>query len=86
MNNSTFSAVTSKAENKDSQQEDRQNRRNKVLEQFIREARRKGEMTAVYKSKLRENFRIRKEAEEKRFREEEKKKQLLLDETLAKKI
>ena len=43
-------------------------------------------MTAVYESKLRENFRIRQEAVEKRFREEEKKKQLLLDETLAKKI
>ena len=57
-----------------------------MLEQFIREARRKGEMTAVYESKLRENFRIRQKAEEKRFREEEKKKQLLLDETLAKKI
>ena len=57
-----------------------------MLEQFIREARRKGEMTAVYEIKLRENFRIRQEAEEKRFREEEKKKQLLLDETLVKKI
>ena len=88
MNNSMFStqSVTSKAQNEDSQQEDRQNRRNKVLEQFIREARRKGEMTAVNESKLRENIRIRQEAEEKRFREEEKRKQLLLDETLAKKI
>ena len=57
-----------------------------MLEQFIREARRKGEMTAVYESKLRESFRIRQEAEEKRPREEEKRKQLLLDETLAKKI
>ena len=43
-------------------------------------------MTAVYESKLRESFRIRQEAEEKRPREEEKRKQLLLDETLAKKI
>ena len=87
-NNSMFStqSVTSKAQNEDSQQKDRQNRRNKVLEQFIREARRKGEMTAVNESKLRENIRIRQEAEEKRFREEEKRKQLLLDETLAKKI
>ena len=56
------------------------------MEQFIREARRKGEMTAVYESKLRKSFRIRQEAEEKRLREEEKKKQLLLNETLAKKI
>ena len=81
VNNITFSTqlVTSKAQNKNSKQEDRQNRRNKVLEQFLRDARRKGELTAVYESKLRESFRIRQEAEEKRFREEEKKKQLLLD-------
>ena len=78
--------MTSKAQNEDSQWEDRQNRSNNVFEQFIREARRKGEMTVVFVSKLRESFRIRQEAEEKRFREEEKKKQLLLDETLAKKI
>ena len=46
MNNSMFStqSVTSKAQNEDSQSEDRQNRRDKVLEQFIREARRKGEI------------------------------------------
>ena len=54
------------------------------MEQFIREARWKGEMTAVYESKLRESFRIRQEAEEKRLREEEKMKQLLLDETISK--
>ena len=76
MNNSTFStqSVTSKAQNKDSQREDRQNKRNKMLEQFIREARRKGEMTSVYESKQRENFRITQEAEKKRLREEERKK------------
>ena len=87
-NNSMFStqSVIRNAQNEDSQWEHRQNRRNKALEQFIRKARRKGEMTAVYESKLRQSFRIRQEAEEKRLRAEEKKIQLLLDETLAKKI
>ena len=54
--------------------EDRQNKRNQVLEQFIREAKRKGEMTAVHIDKIRENFRIRQEANGKRLREEEKQK------------
>ena len=51
-----------------------QNRRNQVLEQFLREAKRKGQMTAVYKNKITENFRIRQEAEEQRLREEERQK------------
>ena len=32
--------------------EDRQQKRQRVLEQFLREARRKGELTATYESKL----------------------------------
>ena len=57
-----------------------------MLEQFIREAKRKGEMTAVHENNIRESFRIRQEAEEKRLREEGKKKQIMLDAALAKKL
>ena len=70
----------------DSYIKNRQNRRNEVLEQFIREAKRKGQMTAVYKNKIRENFRIRQEAEEQRLREEERQKQIELDKMLAMKL
>ena len=66
-------SVTSKTQKGGSYIEDRQNKRNRVLEQFIREATRKGEMTAAHENKIRESFRIRQQAEEKRFREEEKK-------------
>ena len=63
--------------------EDRQNRRNQVLEQFIREAKRKGQMTAVCENKIRESFRIKQEVEEQRLREEERQKQIELDKMLA---
>ena len=83
---SVAQSVTSKTQTGGSYIEDRQNKRNQVLEQFIREAKRKGEMTAVHKNKIRESFRIRQEAEEKNLREEEKKRQMMLDEALAKKL
>ena len=57
-----------------------------MLEQFIREAKRKGQMTAVYKNKIRENFRIRQDAEEQRLTEEERQKQIELDKMLAMKL
>ena len=78
-------SVTSKTQT-GSYIEDRQNKRNQVLEQFIRVAKRKGEMTAAHENKIRESFRIRQEAEEKRLREEEKKRQMMLDKALAKKL
>ena len=79
-------SVTSKTQTGSSYIKDRQNKRNQVLEQFIREAKRKGEMTAVHENKIRESFRIRQEAEDKRLREEEIKRQVMLDEVLVKKL
>ena len=69
---SSAQSVTSKTQTGSSYIEDRQNKRNQVLEQFIREEKRKGEMTAAHENEIRESFRIRQEAEEKRLREEEK--------------
>ena len=83
---SAIMSIPSKSQTGDSYIEDRQNRRNQVLEQFIREAKRKGQMTAVYENKIRENFRIRQEAEEQRLREEERQKQIELDKMLAMKL
>ena len=40
-------SIPSRSQTGDSYIEDRQNRRNQVLEQFIREAKKKGQMTAV---------------------------------------
>ena len=40
----------------------RQNRRKQVLEQFIREAKRKDQMTVAYENKLREDFKSRQQA------------------------
>ena len=78
--------MTSKAQTEGSFIEDIQNKRNQVLEQFIKEAKRKGEMTAACENKIRESIRIRQEVEEKRLREEEKKRQMMLDEALVKKL
>ena len=72
ISSSAAQSVTSKIQTGGSFIEDRHNkRRNKVLEQFIREAKRKGRMTAAHENKIRESFRVRQEAEEKRLREEE---------------
>ena len=65
---------------------DRQNKRNKVLEQFIREAKRRGDMTEDHENRIQESFRLRQEAKEQRFREEERQKQLMLDRALPKKL
>ena len=83
---SAIMSIQSRSQTGDSCIEDRQNRRNQVLEQFIREAKRKGQMTAVYENKIRENFRIRQEAEEQRLKEEERQKQMELDKILAMKL
>ena len=79
-------SIPNRSQTGDSYIENRQNRRNQVLEQFSREAKRKGQMTAVYKNKIRENFRIRQETEEQRLREEERQKQIELDKMLAMKL
>ena len=44
--------TSNRSQTSDSFIEDRQNRRNQVLEQFIREAKKKGQMTVVYENKL----------------------------------
>ena len=79
-------SIPNRSQTRDSYIENRQSRRNQVFEQFIREAKRKGQMTAVYENKIRENFRIRQEAEEQRLREEERQKQIELDKMLATKL
>ena len=63
--------------------EERQQKRQGVLEQFLREAKRKGEMMAAHENKIREEFRRRQETEEWKLREEENRRQILLDEVLA---
>ena len=55
--NASIARLTSnRSQTSDSYIKDRQNGRNQELEQFIREAKRKGQMTAVYENKLREDF------------------------------
>ena len=83
---SSAQSVKGKTQTEGSYIQDRQNKRNQVLEQFIREAKGKGEMTAAHENKIRESFRIRQEVEEKRLREEEEKRQMMLDEALVKKL
>ena len=51
-NASTATLTSNRSQTSDSYIEHRQNRRNQVLEQFIREAKRKGQMTAAYENKL----------------------------------
>ena len=48
----TAMLTSNRSQTGDSYIEGRQNRRNQVLEQFIREAKRKGQMTAAYENKL----------------------------------
>ena len=79
-------SIPNRSQTGDNYIENRQNRTNQVLEQFIREAKRKGQMTAVYENKMRENFRIRQEAEEQRLREGGRQKQIELDKMLAMKL
>ena len=66
--------------------EERQQKRQRVLEQFLREAKRKGEMMATHKNKIREEFRRRQEAEKQKLREDENRRQILLDKVLAKEL
>ena len=46
---------------------ERQQKRQKVLEQFLREAKRRGDLTVTYENKIREDFRRKQEAEEQRL-------------------
>ena len=64
----------------------RQQERQRVLEQFLREAKRKEEMTAAHENKIRDEFRKRQETEEWKLHEEENRRQILLDEVLAKEL
>ena len=66
--------------------ENRQQKRQRVLEQFLREVRRRDELTTAYESRIREDFRQKQEAEEQKLREEENRRQVLLDEALAREI
>ena len=83
---SEIMSTPSRSQTGDSYIEDRQNSRNQALQQFIREAKRKGQLTVVYENKIRENFRIRQEAKEQRLREEKRQKQIELDKMLAMKL
>ena len=83
---SAIMSIPNSPQTGDSYIENRQNRRNQVLEQFICETKRKGQMTIVYENKIRENFRIGQEAEEQRLREEERQKQIELDKMLEIKL
>ena len=65
---------------------ERQQKRQKVLEQFLQEAQRRGELTVVYENKIREDFRRKQEAEEQKLQEDKKRRQILLDEALAKEL
>ena len=65
---------------------ERQKKRQRVLVQFLREAKRKGEMMAAHENKIREEFKRRQEAEEQKLHEEENRRQILLDEVLAKEL
>ena len=49
---STAMPTSNRSQTSDSYIKGRQNRRNQVLEQFIREAKKKGQMTATYENKL----------------------------------
>ena len=66
--------------------ESRQQKRQGVLEQFIREAKRRGELTTAAENRMREDFRKKQEAEEKKLREEENKKRSLLEDALAREL
>ena len=65
---------------------ERQKKRQRVLKQFLREAKRKGKMMATHENKIRKEFRRRQEAEEQKLCEEENRRQILLDEVLAKEL
>ena len=49
----------------------RQDRRNQVLERFLREQKRKGNLTLIQEENLWKEFKQQQDAEEKRIREEE---------------
>ena len=66
--------------------EDRKQKRKKVLEQFLREAKRQGRLTESMEAKMRDDFHRQQEAEEQRLVEEEHKRQLERDEALARKL
>ena len=51
-NTSKAMLTSNRSQTSDSYIKGRQNKRNQVLEQFIREAKRKGQMTATYENKL----------------------------------
>ena len=82
----TIPTTRDKTQTDSSHIEGRQNKSNKVLEQFIREAKRRGDMTDNHENRIQESFRLRQEAKEQRLRGEERQKQLMLDRALTKKL
>ena len=83
---STMAQEVNKAETRSDLIKKRQQKRQRVLEQFLREAKRKGEMMTTHENKIREEFRRRQEAEEQKLCEEENRRQILLDKALAKEL
>ena len=53
---SAMTLATNEMQTENSLIEDRQHKRKQVLEQFLLEAKRRGELTVVYESKIREDF------------------------------
>ena len=66
--------------------EERKQKQKKVLEQFLREAKRQGRLTESMEAKMRDDFHRQQGAEEQRLVEEECKRQLERDEALAQKL
>ena len=66
--------------------EDRKQKRKKVLEQFLREAKRQGRLTKPMEAKMRDDFHQQQEAKEQRLVEEECKRQLESNKALAQKF
>ena len=66
--------------------EDRKQKRKKVLEQFLREAKRQGRLTKPMEAEMRDDFHRQQEAKEQRLVEEEHKRQLERDEALAQRL
>ena len=56
---STMTLATNNTETGSNLVEERQEKRQKVPEQFLREAKRRGKLTVIYENKIREDFRRR---------------------------
>ena len=68
---SAMTSATNEIQTESNLIKERQQKRQKVLEQFLQEAKRQGELMIVYENKIREDFKRRQEAEEQKLQEEE---------------